>query len=43
MLLYPQCRVDVFEGGLTLKFRELDAIGSVVIRLISVGALMTWG
>ena len=33
----------MFEGGLTLKFRELDAIGSVVIRLISVGALMTWG
>ena len=46
-LLMPLVSLSVglimFEGGLTLKFRELDAIGSVVIRLISVGALMTWG
>ena len=46
-LLMPLVSLSVglimFEGGLTLKFRELDAIGSVVIRLISVGALVTWG
>ena len=46
-LLMPLVSLSVglimFEGGLTLKFRELDAIGSVVMRLISIGALITWG
>ena len=46
-LLMPLVSLSVglimFEGGLTLKFRELDAIGSVVMRLISLGALITWG
>jgi NhaP-type Na+/H+ or K+/H+ antiporter len=32
----------LFEGGLTLKFNELGAIGKVVRNLISVGALTTW-
>jgi len=45
-LLMPLVSVSVglilFEGGLTLKFRELDAIGSVVIKLVSLGAAVTW-
>jgi len=32
----------LFEGGLTLKLKELPASGPVVARLISVGALATW-
>lgn len=44
--LFPIVSLSValilFEGGLSLKFRELRATGSVVQRLISVGALVTW-
>ncbi len=32
----------LFEGGLTLKYRELSSIGGVVRNLITVGALVTW-
>ncbi|MBX7252043.1 MAG: cation:proton antiporter, partial [Candidatus Promineofilum sp.] len=32
----------LFEGGLTLKLKELPDSGPVVSRLISVGALATW-
>jgi NhaP-type Na+/H+ or K+/H+ antiporter len=46
-LLMPLVSISVglilFEGGLTLKFRELDEIGPVVIRLVTVGAALTWG
>lgn len=34
--------VILFEGGLTLKLAELRAAGSVVTRLITLGALVTW-
>lgn len=44
--LFPLVSLSValilFEGGLSLKIRELRATGSVVQRLISVGALVTW-
>jgi NhaP-type Na+/H+ or K+/H+ antiporter len=46
-LLMPLVSVSVglilFEGGLTLKFRELDEVGSVVIKLVTIGAAVTWG
>ena len=46
-LLMPLVSVSVglilFEGGLTLKFRELDEVGTVVIKLVTVGAVVTWG
>ncbi len=32
----------LFEGGLTLRFSELHEAGTVVRRLCSVGALVTW-
>ncbi|MDP2690530.1 MAG: sodium:proton antiporter [Deltaproteobacteria bacterium] len=35
--------VILFEGGLSLKFFELKATGSVVHRLITLGALVSWG
>ncbi|MCU0787695.1 MAG: sodium:proton antiporter [Verrucomicrobia bacterium] len=45
-LLMPLVSISVglilFEGGLTLKFSELKAIGSVVRNLVTVGALVTW-
>ncbi|MCK4341644.1 MAG: sodium:proton antiporter [Phycisphaerae bacterium] len=34
--------VILFEGGLTLNFRELRATGHVVRNLVTVGALTTW-
>ncbi|MBP8947791.1 MAG: sodium:proton antiporter, partial [Candidatus Promineofilum sp.] len=34
--------IILFEGGLTLKLKELPASGPVVSRLISVGPLATW-
>lgn len=44
--LFPLVSLSVaiilFEGGLSLKISELRATGSVVHRLISVGALVTW-
>lgn len=45
-LLFPEVSLAVsiilFEGGLTLQFRELPRIGSVILRLISLSALVTW-
>lgn len=44
--LFPLVSIFValilFEGGLSLKIRELRATGNVVQRLISVGAVVTW-
>lgn len=44
--LFPLVSLSVgiilFEGGLTLKLKELPASGRVVSRLISIGALATW-
>ena len=35
--------VILYEGGLTLKFQELKTTGHIVTRLVTVGALVTWG
>lgn len=32
----------LFEGGLGLKFRDLEGEGRVVARLVSIGAALTW-
>jgi NhaP-type Na+/H+ or K+/H+ antiporter len=44
--LMPLVSVSVglimFEGGLTLKFRELREAGVVIRRLVTLGALVTW-
>ena len=32
----------LFEGGLTLKIKELPANGRVIFRLISIGSIATW-
>ncbi len=34
--------IILFEGGLTLRMAELPKISSVVFRLISIGAVITW-
>lgn len=45
-LLFPLVSVSVaiilFEGGLNLRFRELKGVGGVVVRLATVGVLVTW-
>ena len=45
-LLFPIVSIFVaiilFEGGLTLKFKDIKGHGRVVRRLISVGVLLTW-
>ncbi|RMF60442.1 MAG: hypothetical protein D6743_14920, partial [Calditrichaeota bacterium] len=45
-LLFPVVSVSVavilFEGGLTLKLPELRGIGGVVLKLVSLGVLVTW-
>lgn len=45
-LLFPAISLAVslilFEGGLTLRLSELREIGTVVRRLVSIGALITW-
>lgn len=45
-LLFPFVSISVavilFEGGLTLRLRELPQSGTVIFRLISLGALVTW-
>lgn len=35
--------VILFEGGLSLQFREIKETRSVVLRLVTVGLLVTWG
>jgi NhaP-type Na+/H+ or K+/H+ antiporter len=46
-VLFPTVSVSVaiilFEGGLSLKFSELRAVGGVVRNLVTIGALVTWG
>lgn len=45
-LLFPLVALSVgvimFEGGLTLRFHELADAGSVVLRLVTIGVLVTW-
>jgi len=45
-LLFPIVSLSVavilFEGALTLNFREIKGQGSVVTKLVSVGMLVTW-
>lgn len=45
-LLFPVVSASVavilFEGGLTLRFKELPKAGSVIRNLISVGAFVAW-
>lgn len=44
--LFPIVSISVglilFEGGLTLKLKELPVNGQVIFRLISIGAVITW-
>ena len=46
-LLFPLVSLCValilFEGSLTLKFEQLKETGTVVRRLVTLGALVTWG
>lgn len=46
-LLFPVVSLSVgiilFEGGLTLRFKELPTIKTVITRLVSSSALITWG
>ena len=46
-LLFPFVSLSValilFEGGLSLRFRELRETSQVVWRLITVGCAITWG
>ncbi len=45
-LLFPLISLSVavilFEGGLTLRFSELKEAGSVVLRLVTIGCLVSW-
>jgi NhaP-type Na+/H+ or K+/H+ antiporter len=45
-LLFPLVSLSVgvilFEGGLSLRFREIRSTGGVVLRLVTVGLLITW-
>ncbi len=45
-ILFPIVSLAVaailFEGGLTLRFSELKNSGSIVLRLVSIGAVVTW-
>lgn len=45
-VLFPFVSLSValilYEGGLSLRFRELQSTGGVVFALISIGALVTW-
>ena len=46
-LLFPFVSLAVaiilFEGGLTLHFNQIPGVRNVILRLISVGAVITWG
>lgn len=46
-LLFPLVSLAVgvilFEGGLTLRLNELPRISSVIMRLVTLSALVTWG
>lgn len=45
-LLFPIISISVaiilFEGSMTLHFRDVREVGSVIRRLVSVGAIITW-
>jgi NhaP-type Na+/H+ or K+/H+ antiporter len=45
-LLFPAVSVSVaiifFEGGLSLKIAEVREVGQVMLKLVSVGVLVTW-
>jgi CPA1 family monovalent cation:H+ antiporter len=45
-LLFPLVSMSVgvimFEGSLTLRFNELPAAGSIILRLVTIGAAVTW-
>lgn len=45
-LLFPLVSISVglilYEGGLTLRFKEVRGVGVVVWRLVTVGAAVTW-
>ncbi|MBD3225827.1 MAG: hypothetical protein GF313_13955 [Caldithrix sp.] len=45
-LLFPIVSISVaiilFEGGLTLRFKELPAIGKIVTLLITIGVIISW-
>ncbi|WP_309387094.1 cation:proton antiporter [Cerasicoccus frondis] len=46
-LLFPivsaAVAIILFEGGLTLKFSDLREAGVTIVRLVSLGVVMTWG
>lgn len=46
-LLFPVVSMSVglimFEGGLSLKLRELKSIGGTLLALITLGPIVTWG
>ncbi|MCA9215152.1 MAG: sodium:proton antiporter [Planctomycetales bacterium] len=45
-LLFPVVSICVaiimFEGGLTLQLRELEDSGQIVLRIVSIGVLVSW-
>lgn len=45
-LLFPFVSISVaiilFEGGLSLKLKEIPGVRAVIFKLISIGALVTW-
>ena len=45
-LLFPGVSLAVglllFDGGLSLRFRELKGFDGVVVRLVTIGVLITW-
>ena len=47
MILFPLVSLSVaiimFEGGLSLRLRELESAGRTVIQLVTIGALATFG
>jgi len=46
-LLFPivslAVAVILFEGSLTLRFREIRGVSSMILRLVSIGMLVSWG
>ncbi|HSH85403.1 MAG TPA: cation:proton antiporter [Guyparkeria sp.] len=46
-LLFPIVSLAVgvilFEGSLTLRFRDIQGLSSTILRMVSLGALVSWG
>lgn len=46
-LLFPLVSLAVgvilFEGSLTLRFRDIQGVSSTILRMVSVGAAISWG